>query len=781
MLVIEHLLKALKEAAVYNPDVQDMPVCILWPDHDQQWETVITRLQKELPELLILGNYEPQQRTGPAIWMRCVIAGKIEGISIPDGKIPIIYLPGISRQELRAVANYPDYLKPIAELQYRGTIWSQSNARDWTLVAFLQSDHGGLGLDVAKDKPTINALQGAIHRFLDEDTDLLKNKRLDSNYFNILLSGDPIRDVLQWFSLGDAFQEGRGENEWHAFVEVCKSNYKFDPDNDGLLAGATKLAQHDGTWLPIWDRYCEAPKNYPNIPELIRRTSMPDPELFTNVNSHGGWPQWNEEQENTLRSELKKISNMPPHKARKLLIELEENHGERRSLVWTGLGESPLACALQWLAVIADITANSLAAGTIDDLVLGYRETGWKADSALVKALSCVDKQADVEAVHESIRAIYSPWAVASAIYLQELIEKSGYPRDEAKNRKTSTYVDGEAVLFIDGLRFDIAKRLVGRLSQLGYQIEENPSWVPLPSITATGKPAVSPVCDQIHGDQANIDFEPSVANTGQSLKGGNQLIKLITSAGWQILKKSEMRMASGNAWCEFSDIDHDGHDRGWKLSKYIDGILREILDRIQQLMDIGWKRVRVVTDHGWLLLPGGLPKIDLPVSLTEHKWGRCATIKPGAVTDERLYPWYWNPEQQFALANGISCYKKGEEYAHGGLSLQECLVLELTVSPAMSSLSSLAVDITDITWKGLRCKVAVDGKSVNFTVDIRQKPGNPDSSVAMSVKQLDDDGNASLVVENDELEGSEATIVLLNENGELIRQVATVIGGGKE
>ena len=31
-------------------------------------------------------------------------------------------------------------------------------------------------------------------------------------------------------------------------------------------------------------------------------------------------------------------------------------------------------------------------------------------------------------------------------------------------------------------------------------------------------------------------------------------------------------------------------------------------------------------------------------------------------------------------------CFRKGEEYAHGGLSLQECLTLELTITQGTSS-----------------------------------------------------------------------------------------------
>jgi len=210
MRICECLIKAVRDAAVFNPEVQVAPACILWPDRDRQWEAVIPILQAELPELMILGDYAPDKRIGPAIWLRCVIAGRAGDISLPKDRTPIFYLPGVSRQDLRAIETCPDHLKALAELQYRGVIWSQINAKDWTILAYLKSDQGGLGLDVAQDNDTKNAMQLALYRLLDEDVSLLKGKRLNKDYFNTLLTGgDPIRDLLQWLNQGDAFQAGR--------------------------------------------------------------------------------------------------------------------------------------------------------------------------------------------------------------------------------------------------------------------------------------------------------------------------------------------------------------------------------------------------------------------------------------------------------------------------------------------------------------------------------------------------------------------------------------------
>lgn len=782
MKVIESLSYALHGAAVYNPEVQVPPACILWPDHDRQWEAVIPRLQGDLPELLILGDYAPEKRTGPAIWLRCIIAGKTDDVAIPAGRTPILYLPGVSRQELRAVEHCPDHLKPLAELQYRGVIWSQVNAKDWTILAFLKSDQGGLGLDVAQDNEAKSAMQFALYRLLDEEIELLKGKRLDKDYFNTLLTGgDPVRDLLQWLDQGEVFRNGRGENEWKAFVEVCKSQLAFDPQSQGVLIGASRLAVHKGPWQAVWERFCEAPKRYPQIPLHIRKCKPPTYDLFTDADSAGGWPQWNEEQEGKLRQDLLALESLPTHEARKKLLELEKLHGHRRQLIWAELGEAPLAQAVEALALLVEATQNGLAAGTAEDLATGYQGQGWRADYAVMQALSQVERQQDFDAVKTAIRVVYLPWAEESARHLQKVVAETTYPGGTIALAQSMPRQEGECILFVDGLRFDAAKRLRGHLVQAGCEITERVTWAALPSVTATGKPAVTPVKDKIRGKDANADFEPCVAETGQSLKGGNPLKKLLTENGWKILGRSDNGDSQGNAWCEFGDIDHEGHDRGWKLAKHLDSLLTEIANRITGLLDAGWRSVRVVTDHGWLLLPGGLPKIELSSALVDSKWGRCAVIKPGASTDQRLYPWFWNPNQHFALADGISCFRKGEEYAHGGLSLQECLTLELTANRGGVSHLSVELEFTDIRWNGLRCTIAVEGQFSGLTFDIRTQPGNPASSVVVSTKPFKANGTASVVVENEELTGREAMLVLLDENGTLVAQSATVIGGGNE
>ena len=229
-------MKGIRDLASINREDQLPPACILWTDRAREWESVIPRLQIEIPELLVLGEYNSEKRTGPAIWLRCVIAGTIEGVKLPSDKTPVLYLPGFSRQNLRAVESCPESLKPLAELQYRGKIWSQDNSQDWTVMAFAKSTQDGLGLDVSKKKEVREAFLYALDDFLDEEVSSLKEKVLDQDYFGTLVTGgDPVRSLLKWLDNEEAFRGSLNFGQWMGFVQACKTMFQFDPKKEGVF------------------------------------------------------------------------------------------------------------------------------------------------------------------------------------------------------------------------------------------------------------------------------------------------------------------------------------------------------------------------------------------------------------------------------------------------------------------------------------------------------------------------------------------------------------------
>jgi hypothetical protein len=777
MTLLDHLTQAIRRAAAYNPDVQAAPACILWPDRERLWEPVIALIQAELPELLVLGDYAPDIRRGPAIWLRCAIAGTLENITVDPATPPILYLPGVGRQDLRAVSECPEALKPLAELQYRGVLWSQANAKDWTPRAYLTSQNGGLGLDIADNQATRKALLNTLPRLLKEAVDDLQARHLNASDFNTLLTGgDPVRDVLEWLGQPEAMKESWPEHEWQAFCQVCESHYGLDPERHSPLDALGKLTQRQGTWKTVWARFSEAPQRYPQLIEQMRSLTPPDLGLFPEPEELAVWPQLNQQEEDRLYLALCKLGELPAHQAREQLEALEGEHGVRREWVWAELGESPLAMAMAPLAQLASVTQRSLAGGQAEDMRKAYARDGWQADDALLKALDEITGQHQQEAIFAAIRAVYLGWADDAARHLQKVWQPGvdGLKRGDKSPQARAV----ECVLFVDGLRLDCGKRLTRRLTNRGLEVAEHTTWAALPSVTGTGKYAVAPILgnEAIQEEPNGYQFTPI---TPYLFK------KLLRDQGWQVLGRRQVEKlhketldASKPAWCEFGDIDHAGHERGWKLAQHVDDMLAEVAERIQALLDQGWQQVRVVTDHGWLLLPGDLPKTELPASLVDSKWGRCAQIKPGTHTEAARFPWYWNEQEHFALAESIYCFKAGETYTHGGLSLQECVTPELVVTGTASTGTSAAVLIDDLVWKGLRCTLTVEGESDTLTLDLRRHAGDSSSSLALSPKPFKAGGKASVVVEDDDLEGDTAYAVVVNDTGQVVAQRSTTIGG---
>lgn len=150
---------------------------------------------------------------------------------------------------------------------------------------------------------------------------------------------------------------------------------------------------------------------------------------------------------------------------------------------------------------------------------------------------------------------------------------------------------------------------------------------------------------------------------------------------------------------------------------------------------------------------PGGLPKTELSKFEAATRWGRCAVLKDSSHGTPLTFGWDWCQDVQIAYAPGISSFIAGAEYAHGGLTLQECLVPVLEVVAAASPVSAVKADIAKIAWSGLRCKVEVASAAVGLRVDIRTKAALAESSLVAQVKAVDG-GKVSLAVADDSSEG---------------------------
>jgi hypothetical protein len=271
-------------------------------------------------------------------------------------------------------------------------------------------------------------------------------------------------------------------------------------------------------------------------------------------------------------------------------------------------------------------------------------------------------------------------------------------------------------------------------------------------------------------------EFTTTIAATGQRLTH-DRFKALLDGNGIEFLEGLAAGDPTGKAWTEAGTLDKRGHDVGWKLAKIVDQEVKDLVVRVRGLIAAGWKEVLVVTDHGWLLMPGGFPKIELPKFLVDSRWGRCAAMKDTSNTDLPVVGWHWNPAVTIASPLGIGCFKAGKEYDHGGISLQELVVPRLTVRPAAGAAE--IAKIADVKWVGLRCRVTVDRAVAGMKVDLRGRVAEAKSKVeGGKPKEVSEDGTVSLAVATPDDEGTAAHVVLLSKDeGIVLDSRLTTIG----
>jgi hypothetical protein len=787
--VKEKIVESVRSSASYNSAAESKPACILWTDKEELWLPSIHSLREALPELLTLGGIDRDSRTGPGIWIRCAIAGRLEEFVCPAGNVPVVYVPGFCRQDLRPSDDCPDALKPLVELQYRSVFWSRSNSKDWTVYSYF-SEAEGLGLNLPDTPENRARVMERLHMSLPEllemeESEVAKKAENLLNYIKTIVLEDPVKAVLSWLGNKEDFIREANGDQWRAFAEHCRDNLEFDPELHAPEAVSEKLARHEGEWGKVWRRFCEAPGNeiYLGVHGLLEK--LPSPKTAKKSPIPDGFPKWNAEREKDLRAALTKLRVSQPDFARDAIIKLELAHSPRREFPWAGVGKAPLAKALEHLAAAASASRDCpVNGGGVKDLEDGYVGGGWKVDDGVARAFAELSTSSDRDALSWAVRSFYIDWLRGSARRLQELAETAAYPGDRPYVDAVQDYEPGDCILFVDGLRFDVAKSLSAVLRDGGFLVTEEPVWGALPSVTATGKYAVSPVRGLITGKDS-ADFQPVIRESGRELDSKSHA-SLLQREGWTVIKELIDFDGLGKGWHEYGNIDHDGHhyfapEFASKLKEHT----QAIGVRVEELFERGWIRVFVVTDHGWLSMPKSLEKAAPPPGVTVKLSGRCASVTPGAQIEHRKLAWHWNPDQFYVYPDGVCSFTANQEYAHGGLSLQECLTLRLVATKPAGSATGEAIVITSHEWSRSNCLVRVTGDASGLSLDIRESRDDPGSSLVLKDENTvfrAPEGDRKLWMAKAPCEtwdkGKEAFLVVVDGNGIIVTSAQTVIEG---
>jgi hypothetical protein len=765
----DKVLHALKQAENHNSQLMVKPEVILWPDPENQWSEVIEVLQESIPQLLIYGNYEPSKKQGPAIWLKCMIAKALPDVNWDADAIPIIYLPGVAKSDLRNVENAVFNFQPLLEYQYTGTLFIQENGREWSILAFVENPINGLGIKVAKDNATKEALKKTLPSIF-QDREVLANKTIiDADYLNNQLFPDIIPTILKWMCKGDMLLNSMDAGKQEVFTNLCKSQYEFEPDHKNIKAIAEKLGSQKNAWKYVWQLYATAPHKYPEIEGLLRLAKPADLGSGMFAIPDESWPQVNEQMEDILAQALIKAAKQDAVKALASLQHLEKENSIRRNWVWFELGKSPMADTLNYLVQMATKVNEAFSSSSIEDIQKYYVSNGFLVDQFMRKALAAVKLEKDKTIVKSIIHLFYQPWLENITHKFQKLVEQ-----DASIFSSQKAVVESESyVLFVDAFRYELAEEFCKRLEKQRLKVSLQAGWSAIPSLTPTAKPNISPIASVVSGHSSITEFRPQLQN-------GKDLLtpvfrEALNAVDFKLVSNANDIQGEGKYWQEIGDIDTKGHEEQSDIVKRID----ELFDQVQEALEVafvkGCKRIKIVTDHGWLLLPGGLPKTQLNVGLTETRWGRCALIKEGATNELLHLPWRWNPSIFIAYAPGISFFKVNEEYAHGGISIHECLVPTLIVENP--NVSTIEAEVKVVKWVNLKCTIKTSDVPEGYSVDIRTKYNDANTSIVLSKNKKLKDYSVTLMVD-DSMESQAATIVLLDENERILDKKPTTVGG---
>lgn len=674
MKVMDVLIKHIRRLGDKADLLALPPAAILWTDKDAAWQAAMPLLKSAMPELLELGDYNPAQRTGPAVWLKCVIACLVRSPAVDlsaSEKVPVIYLPGVSRSELRAIESCPSHLTMLAELQYRARWWATpNNNRDWTVSGFLANNTIGLELDIAKDSATQTMLLQVLEPLLEAEVKTLQGKRITAAELGALVVEDPIRDLLHWLD-NPAIADSWSPMRQTLLQQYCQREYGLSANEQERTTFLANLCeQPKPVWSALWARFVDMAER---LPGLLKQLETVEP-LALALNSEC-YLSLALQEEHMLANRFTAMANQSDLDVEPEIAHLQAQQAGRSESLWSRLGYTPYARALEHLAKLIELKNKPFGGPDLDVMASAYQREFWQLDYAALQAMACAQHDSQRQVIEGVLKVIYTPWLESRAEHFQKLVKQNGYNRadHEMKEVATTAYQPrSQVVFFVDGLRYDVACALAKSL-ETDYSVAVSTQWSALPSLTATAKAAVMPIKALLDGDIDNSNFIPRVKSSGSDLSSAN-FKKLLEQEGWQYLEGVETGEPTGLAWVQTGDLDKAGHKEQLRLPSRIDDILDEVRARIRGLKNAGWQHIRIVTDHGWLWVPGGMPKATLNKNATSDQTPRCAILKSAASSEHITSPWYWNSHVNIAFAPGISAFRAGAHYDHGGLSLQECL-----------------------------------------------------------------------------------------------------------
>jgi hypothetical protein len=142
---------------------------------------------------------------------------------------------------------------------------------------------------------------------------------------------------------------------------------------------------------------------------------------------------------------------------------------------------------------------------------------------------------------------------------------------------------DSDAVLFINGLRMDLAHRLAALLEVAGANVNLGWRWAGSPTVTATCKPLASPAAKRLRGGESTETFEPQSADGRRVVQ--MVLLNELAALGW---RNGMTLIAAERCWMEAGHFDKDGHGQQSLMADHVNAGLSALAAEALRLVQSG-------------------------------------------------------------------------------------------------------------------------------------------------------------------------------------------------
>ena len=281
-------------------------------------------------------------------------------------------------------------------------------------------------------------------------------------------------------------------------------------------------------------------------------------------------------------------------------------------------------------------------------------------------------------------------WAPAGGPFLRnnQIFDKVVKPLLDANERV--------GYMLLDSLRMELGVEL-GKLLQQQFSVEVKTVWAQLPTYTEVGMASLMPEAGSqlkmiAQGDTLVTTLGGKPATDPKTRFAYLKVLRGDRCSDMELdtlteLKKPKVEDKIQLLVVRSYELDSTAHASTSGALNSLPGLLRKVQRGIRKLAEMGFTKVIIATDHGFLLIPESGP--GQTVNRPQGQWlvqkTRCQLGKgiedSGNVLFSVGHIGLSADCLHYAVPKTLALYEKGESYSHEGLSLQEavlpCLIVD--------------------------------------------------------------------------------------------------------